>query len=310
MDEAINRRLALATYGLNTNIGEGAKAMFRGPMEPAFPGMNGFPNTAGLPSDAALAPVFHPRGYASTWTGSQYAREMKAYEEAEKRLLATESKSLEHLRASEQRSVSQPFSAHMALAVQAEGSLHASDDSGRSVRNGTKQPSNFGVPYLLGTLPKGVNPRTARDQDYCYKRPLTEEERRARFLYWGKAPKSAVKGLPKYDGKHFYPPSPVKERSVELSQESNYRITDSDGDPFRPMTPMQRADSKTVSASEDNCTANRLTRTISFKTQVNGGSEDYIAGGAPLKLEDGVSHNSVGPADRRPENPGYDPHTG
>ncbi|EAQ86990.1 hypothetical protein CHGG_08243 [Chaetomium globosum CBS 148.51] len=304
MDEAINRRLALATYGINTNIGEGAKAMFRGPMEPAFPGINGFPSTVGLPSDAALAPVFHPRGYASTWTGTQYAREMKAYEEAEKRLLATESKSLEHLRVSEQRSVSQPFPAHMALPVQAEDNPRTSDDSGSSVRNGTKQPSNFGVPYLLGTLPKGVNPRTARDQDYCYKRPLTEEERRARFLYWGKAPKSAVKGLPKYDGKHFYPPSPVKERSVELSQESNHRATDSDGDPFRPMTPLQRADTKGVSASEDNCTASRLTRTISFETQVNGGSEDYIVGGASLKFEDNAGHNSVGPADRRPENPG------
>ncbi|KAH6851291.1 hypothetical protein B0I37DRAFT_429898 [Chaetomium sp. MPI-CAGE-AT-0009] len=303
-DEAINRRLALATYGLNTNIGEGAKAMFRSPMEPAFQGINGFPNAAGLPSDAALAPVFQPRGYASTWTGSQYAREMKAYEEAEKRLLAAESKSLEHLRIREQRSVSQPFAAHMALAVQAEDNTHASDDSGRSIRNGIKQPSNFGVPYLLGTLPKGVNPRTARDQDYCYKRPLTEEERRARFLYWGKAPKSAVKGLPKYDGKHFYPPSPVKERSVELSQESDYRTTNSDCDPFRPITPMRRADTKGVSASEDNCTASRLTRTISFETQVNGGSEEFIAGGAPVKFEDSEGHNSVEPADRRSENTG------
>jgi hypothetical protein len=303
LDEAINRRIALATYGLNTNIGEGGRAMYRSHMEPAFPGINGLPN-AGLPSDAAMAPIFQPRGYASTWTGSKYAREMKAYEEAEKRLLAAESKSLEHLRASDQRSVSQPFSASMAPAAHAEGNPKASDDSVRSGSNGTKQ-ANFGVPYLLGTLPKGVNPRTARDQDYMYKRPLTEDERRARFLYWGKAPKSAVKGLPKYDGKHFYPPSPVKERSVELAQESDFRTIDSDCDPFRPMTPVPRADTKGVSASEDNCTAGRLTRSISFETQVNGGSEDFI-GGAPLKYEDGAGANST---DRRSENTGYDSNT-
>jgi hypothetical protein len=56
-----------------------------------------------------------------------------------------------------------------------------------------------------------VNPRTAQDADYQYSRELTDEERRARFLYWGKAPRSAQHGLPKYDGKHFYPPSPVKD---------------------------------------------------------------------------------------------------
>jgi hypothetical protein len=305
MDEATNRRIALANYGLNTNIGEGAKATFRSPAEPALPQINGFPNAAGLPSDAALAPIFQPRGYASTWTGSKYAREMKAYEEAEKRLLATESKSLGHLRVGE-RSVSQPFAAPVAPAAQADGSLPPADNPSRPASTSAKQQSNFGVPYLLGTLPKGVNPRTARDQDYIYKRPLTDEERRARFLYWGKAPKSAVKGLPKFDGKHFYPPSPVKERSVEPARESESRTTDSDGDPFHPMTPVQRPEFKGVSASEDNCTAGRLTRTLSFETQVNGGSEDFTTGGAPLKCqEDSTDAPSAGSADRRAENPGY-----
>jgi hypothetical protein len=304
MDEAANRRIALPNYGLNTNLGEGAKATFRSPAELALPQINGFPNAAGLPSDAALAPIFQPRGYASTWTGSKYAREMKAYEEAERRLLATESKSLEHIRVGE-RSVSQPFAAPLVPATQAEGSLPAADSSSRPGSTSAKQQGNFGVPYLLGTLPKGVNPRTARDQDYIYKRPLTDEERRARFLYWGKAPKSAVKGLPKFDGKHFYPPSPVKERSVEPARESESRTTDLDGDPFRPMTPVQRPDSKGVSASEDNCTAGRLTRTLSFETQVNGGSEDFT-GGAPLKCqEDSADAASVGSAERRAENPGY-----
>ena len=307
MDETINRRIALASYGLNTNIGEGGKAMFRSPVEPMFPGINGLQS---LPTDAALAPIFQPRGYASTWTGSKYARELKAYEEAEKRHVAVESKSLEHMRMSDQRSVSQPFAASMAPAARAEGNPSVSDTSSRSGGNSTKQQAHFGVPYLLGTLPKGVNPRTARDQDYIYKRPLTEEERRARFLYWGKAPKSAVKGLPKFDGKHFYPPSPVKERSSDPARESDCRTTDTDGDPFRPMTPVPRADSKGMSVSEDNCTSGRLTRTVSFETQVNSGADDFMTGGAPIRCrEDSVDASSVGSIDRRSENPGYDSDT-
>ncbi|KAK4101831.1 hypothetical protein N658DRAFT_515588 [Parathielavia hyrcaniae] len=303
IDEAANRRISLAGHGLNTNISEGGQATFRSPAEPPFLQVNGFPNAASLPSGAAHAPIFQPRGYASTWTGSKFAREMKAYEEAEKRLLAIESNNPEHTRVGE-RSVSQPFTTAMAPATQTEGSLHATDNSSRPASSSTKQRANLGVPYLLGTLPKGVNPRTARDQDYIYKRPLNDEERRARFLYWGKAPKSAVKGLPKFDGKHFYPASPVKDRLAEPAPEPECLTTESDGDPFRPTTPAQRVDSKGMSASEDNCTVGRLTRTLSFETQVNSGSEDFM-GGAPVKCqEDNVDAGSVASADRRAENPG------
>jgi hypothetical protein len=63
------------------------------------------------------------------------------------------------------------------------------------------------VPYLVGTLPRGPN---ANGSDFMYSRPLTDEEIRARHLYWGKAPRSVQSGLPKFDGKDFYPPSPVK----------------------------------------------------------------------------------------------------
>ncbi|KAK4122525.1 hypothetical protein N657DRAFT_466128 [Parathielavia appendiculata] len=303
IEEEVNRRISLASYGLNTNISEGGKATFRSPAEPPSPQMNGFPNAASLPSGAAQAPIFQPRGYASTWTGSKYARELKAYEEAEKRLLAIESNNAEHARVGE-RSVSQPFAAAVAPAIQTEANLHATDNFNRPASTSTKQRVSFGVPYLLGTLPKGVNPRTARDQDYIYKRPLTDEERRARFLYWGKAPKSAVKGLPKFDGKHFYPPSPVKDRSAQPAQESESRTTDSDGDPFRSTTPVQRGDSKGMPASEANCTVGGLTRTLSFETQVNGGSEDFT-GAAPLKCrDDSVDAGSVASVDRRAENPG------
>jgi hypothetical protein len=65
-------------------------------------------------------------------------------------------------------------------------------------------------PYLIGTLPNGVHPSEANGSSIVYSRPLTEEEIRARHLYWGDAPRSALRGLPKFDGKDFYPPSPVK----------------------------------------------------------------------------------------------------
>lgn len=74
------------------------------------------------------------------------------------------------------------------------------------------QPSDgtlVAQPYLVGRLPKGMNPQSAHDTDYIYSRELTDEEKRARHIYWGGV---SVKGsgLPKFDGKDFYPPSPVK----------------------------------------------------------------------------------------------------
>lgn len=89
----------------------------------------------------------------------------------------------------------------------------AHNTSSQQPRKGLEpgRPGHPDVPYLVGTLPKGVNPRTAKDTDYQYHRELTPDEICARHLYWGKAPRSVTKGLPKFDGKHFYPPSPVKE---------------------------------------------------------------------------------------------------
>jgi len=53
----------------------------------------------------------------------------------------------------------------------------------------------------------------AQATDLIYSRPLTDEEIRARYLYWGKAPRDVQSGLPKFDGKDFYPPSPFKEKA-------------------------------------------------------------------------------------------------
>lgn len=89
-------------------------------------------------------------------------------------------------------------------------SYNAHKFSSMSQASPTAIPSQAG-PYLVGTLPHGINPITARWEDFLYSRPLTEEELRARYLYFGKAPRSVQSGLPKFDGKDFYPPSPIKD---------------------------------------------------------------------------------------------------
>lgn len=74
---------------------------------------------------------------------------------------------------------------------------------------------DYGTPYMVGNLPAGIDPDTARDTEYIYPRNLTAEEDRARYNYWTQ---TTERGLPKYDGKHFYPASPVKEDSAETLQ--------------------------------------------------------------------------------------------
>ncbi len=81
------------------------------------------------------------------------------------------------------------------------------------------------VPYLVGTLPHGVHASLAKPTDFIYSRPLTDDELRARYLYWGKAPRSVQSGLPKFDGKDFYPPSPVKKN--KRASTVNYSTTSS-----------------------------------------------------------------------------------
>lgn len=82
-----------------------------------------------------------------------------------------------------------------------------------------------GTPYLVGQLPYGVGLEGARDTDYFYHRDLTEDELRARHMYWGKTPRHLQKGLPKFDGKDFYPPSPVKGQSTDTSCGSSQQPT-------------------------------------------------------------------------------------
>ncbi|KAM0477277.1 hypothetical protein ACHAP7_006663 [Fusarium lateritium] len=102
---------------------------------------------------------------------------------------------------------------------------------------------NSSIPYLVGKLKPGVHPENAQDIDYTYDRMLTEDEERARYMYWGKAPHHVQNGLPRYDGRDFYPPSAIKEESSNTSgpvphvhsQQSDSRpssIKTHDADPF------------------------------------------------------------------------------
>ncbi|OBT42662.1 hypothetical protein VE00_06079 [Pseudogymnoascus sp. WSF 3629] len=75
-----------------------------------------------------------------------------------------------------------------------------------------------GMPYLMGFPPPGVPWKEARSHELMYTRPLTPEEVRARHLYWGNASKESLKGLPKFDGQDFYPPSPQKGSALPVGQ--------------------------------------------------------------------------------------------
>jgi hypothetical protein len=65
-------------------------------------------------------------------------------------------------------------------------------------------------PYLMGYPPPGMPANSIESADMIYSRELTREELQARQMYWGKAPLALSKGLPKFDGKDFYAPSPEK----------------------------------------------------------------------------------------------------
>ncbi|PHH75659.1 hypothetical protein CDD82_4359 [Ophiocordyceps australis] len=81
-------------------------------------------------------------------------------------------------------------------------------------------------PYLVGTLPQGCDPALAKSSDYVYCRELTKDELRARHMYWGFAPRNLQKGFPKFDGKDFYPPSPIKTGSSDSEAASNARLSE------------------------------------------------------------------------------------
>ncbi|KGQ03735.1 hypothetical protein BBAD15_g11026 [Beauveria bassiana D1-5] len=121
------------------------------------------------------------------------------------------------------------------------------DGSGRSSLFQSRKPE---VPYLIGMIPTGSNQDKARESGYHYVRDLTDDELRARHMYWGKAPHHLQRGLPKFDGKDFYPPSPTRDRLPDSNDSSTDIQSESDGprsahasvyDPFRSLgRPRQR----------------------------------------------------------------------
>lgn len=83
-------------------------------------------------------------------------------------------------------------------------------------------------PYLVGYMSAGGKKHDAH-RDYMYGRELTDDELRARQMYWGKIPRHhQQKGLPKFDGKDFFPPSPVKTDSLEKACTSKSPVHHSD----------------------------------------------------------------------------------
>jgi hypothetical protein len=129
-----------------------------------------------LPVSAALAPPFHPR---------------------------TESTA----------SVPAPLIAHKASDSSVEDAAFEHPVTKAHTRQSHSSESFIEKPYLIGRLPDG-GIDAVNFTGYLYNRELTEDELRARHMYWGKAPLHLQKGLPKFDGKDFYPPSPVKSQPL------------------------------------------------------------------------------------------------
>lgn len=136
--------------------------------------------TSTLPFTAALAPPFQPRT-----DGSSYAYAVA------------------------------PADVEISMSHFNDGS--AGSSAYRKSQKGSSDVAISGQPYLVGQIPLGINCGSMIDTGYSYTRELTEDELRARHMYWGKAPRHLQKGLPKFDGKDFYPPSPVKPSSSEAS---------------------------------------------------------------------------------------------
>ncbi|KAI1460908.1 hypothetical protein F4805DRAFT_478000 [Annulohypoxylon moriforme] len=103
-------------------------------------------------------------------------------------------------------------------------------------------PGSYSQPYLVGVPPPGANPHAPLLREYVYSRELTEGEKKARSCYWGQF-QSAGPGLPKFDGKDFYPPSPVKANGTSSQSASRQPLatgnTFSETDPFHPSRDFQ-----------------------------------------------------------------------
>lgn len=232
------------SVGLNSNKSSTASYNYDDPGQDRLMNVLNPGKRSTLPSGAALAPIFQPRGvsaHTNPITNGHGQNWQSAEVDAGEEI--TPEISQEQLEATEKRLVA----AGRSLSQQVQ-ELKNPESRGHSPRG----HEYLGAPYLVGTLPHGANTYSTHRLEYEYNRKLTDQEVQARHLYWGKAPRSVSQGLPKYDGKNFYPPSPSKNMTPSASPsirrsripigvpEIDYEFRGPRGrdvDPFRAMTP-------------------------------------------------------------------------
>ncbi|KAJ4408428.1 hypothetical protein N0V82_009693 [Gnomoniopsis sp. IMI 355080] len=278
------------SIGINSNKSSTASYNFDDAPLERFSKSN--PNKkSSLPSGAALAPVFQPRSASSVsaltipiakskkWqldnTGGELTQEQ--LNEVDERMREAGSKPWGQSRAHE---LSNPV----------------------SQRESPQAHDNLGVPYLIGSLPRNVNSHHPSQRiEYEYSRKLTGEEVQARHLYFGKAPRSVSQGLPKYDGRNFYPASPVKNMvptespSVRRQRiqigvpEADYGFPAPGGkdvDPFRAVTPSEGS-LKAEDVDNNNKTPSAMS-TRSFNSQADDHTAEFEDALAEASTEDDI----------------------
>lgn len=264
------------SVGLNSNKSSTASYSFEDDARDRFLGVMNAGKKSTLPSGAALAPIFQPR-MTLTHTAPSPSSQTQPWQSANTEEIVSQ----EQLEAVEEKLV--------ATGTKAWGLGHQAKELSRS-QTQSKSPQHngdLGVPYLVGTLPRGGNPYSTQRIEYDYSRQLTNEERQARYLYWGRASRSDRQGLPKYDGKNFYPASPVKHNDSTAplraraqnggrEREADYDFSGSiskEIDPFQATTPGQsfsRAQENIVMSASPSAESAQ-----SFNSQAENHSEEF-----------------------------------
>lgn len=269
------------SVGVNSNKSSTASYNFDEPGQERLMNILNPGRGSKLPSGAALAPVFQPRsvsaltehitnGQSQNWQSAQDGDEItqEQLEATEKRLLTAGNKA---------RSLSQQVQ-----------DLTYSESRGHSPRG----HEYLGAPYLVGTLPNGANAYSTHRMEYEYNRKLTDQEVQARHLYWGKAPRSVSQGLPKYDGRNFYPPSPVKNMTPSASPsirrshipigvpEIDYEFHGPGGkdvDPFHAMNPFRAKTPSDAFLKPEEPESRSKTPSVKSSQSFNSQAEDHSA---------------------------------
>lgn len=255
------------SVGINSNKSSTASYTFEDATRASGLGCNPSRKST-LPSGAALAPVFQPRSTSGVSALTVPITKSKKWDQDNN----GEEPTQEQLEDTAQRLGEAGSNAW----------THAQESNPASQRQSPRAHDNLGVPYLIGTLPHGVNNVYPQQRiDYEYSRKLTDEEVQARQVYFGKTPRDVGHGLPKYDGRNFYPPSPAKisespsirRHRIPIVAPADYDFSAANGkdvDPFRAITPSD-ASSK-PSKTENSKTPSALS-SRSFNSQV----EDHSA---------------------------------